>query len=201
MKRTVVCAVFVLFLGLSALAQDSVTVISIKANLRGTPATNGIVVTTVDQGETFELIKDKSPWYLVQTPKYVGWIHGNSIRVDEAWRSALTRPITVTRDNDTPRTTTKPLTGTAEDSPFREEYVGGDTSVINISNSSNRTMNLDFGGARYVLANGEKKTLEVSGGNYEFTASAPGVRSKTGVREFKKGSSYTWDFFVITVRR
>lgn len=83
MKRTVLCAVFFLLAGLSTLAQDTVTVISIKANVRGTPTAKGIVVTTVDRGESFELIKEKSPWYLIQTPKFVGWIHGNSIRVGD----------------------------------------------------------------------------------------------------------------------
>ena len=195
MKRIVDFAVIVLLLGLSALAQDTITVISIKANLRGTPTTNGIIVTTVDRDETFELIKEKSPWYLIQTPKYVGWIHGNSIRVGDDLPDLSAYEI------KTPRPTTKPVTGTEADSPFQSEYVGGEETIVYVSNSADRTLTLTFGGVKYVLAKGDQKTIQVDGGNYEFLATATGVRSKSGVREFRKGYSYTWKFFIITTRR
>jgi len=193
MRKAIFSIVLVLIFGLSVFAQESATVISIKANLRGTPSINGIVVTTADQGETFELVKDKSPWYLVQTPKYVGWIHGSAIRLNDSSESNY--------DNSRPRPTTAPVTGTEADSPFRSEYVGGDTTTIYVSNSANRTLTLTFGGVKYVIGNGEKRTIEADGGNYEFLATARGVRSKSGVRTFRKGYSYTWDFFIVTTVR
>lgn len=61
---------------------QSVSVISEKANLRGTPSQTGKVVSEVSQGESYELIKQKGPWFLVQTQDYVGWLHGNTIRIN-----------------------------------------------------------------------------------------------------------------------
>lgn len=182
----------------SVMAQDIGTVVT-RGPLRGTAEASGIVTAFLESGDKFEVIRQQGPWYLLQTNKYVGWMHGNFIRIDvfetlpDLSRFAI--------DPNKPRPTNKPVTGSGVDSPFREEYVGGTYSTILISNSSKRVMTLSFGGVKYVLKDAERRTITVDGGNYEFTASAPGVRSKTGVREFKRGYKYTWDFFVITVRR
>jgi hypothetical protein len=76
-------SIIVLVLALSSLlaAQGRVTVIAERANLRGTPHQGGKVVSEVTQGDSFETIKQSGPWYLVQTPDYVGWLHGNTIRL------------------------------------------------------------------------------------------------------------------------
>lgn len=192
-KRILLIAVVTIMVS-AAVPQDNGTV-NIRGPLRGTPNSTGIVMAFLESGETFDVVEQKGPWYLLQTSKYVGWMHGNFIRVAKVEEDLPDLSAYAIK----PRTTTKPVTG-ADDSPFREEYVGGTYSTVHVSNSSNRTMNLDFGGVRYVMKSGEKRTISVDGGNYEFTASAPGVRSKTGVREFRKGYSYTWDFFIVTRR-
>ncbi|MGB5015158.1 MAG: hypothetical protein WBO68_14140 [Pyrinomonadaceae bacterium] len=172
--------------------------VNTRGPLRGTANSTGIVMAFLESGETFDVVQQKGPWYLLQTSKYVGWMHGNYIRILYGSSDDLPDLSAVAINVDRPRSTTKPVTGTADDSPFREDYVGGTISTIYVTNSSNRTMNLNFGGIRYIMKNGDKKTITVDGGNYEFTASAPGVRSKTGVREFRKGYSYTWNFFIVT---
>jgi len=186
----------VLLLGTFALAQDqSGTVIAIKANLRGTPTAAGIVVTTLDKGETFELIKDKTPWYLIQTSKYVGWIHGNAINLgDSDVMAKMKRDISETRT--VPRTTTKETTSGA--SPFQREYRGGTTATLNIFNQTDRTLTLVFGGATYTVGAGSSRDMEVEGGRYEFSASVPRARPAGGVKEFDIGYGYSWRFYIVT---
>jgi hypothetical protein len=62
---------------LSAVSQtrEFVVVQTLRANLRGTPSTNGPVVTEVSRGERFAVISRQGRWILVQTPEYTGWIH------------------------------------------------------------------------------------------------------------------------------
>jgi len=182
----------ILLVSVSVFAQDTVTVISIKANLRGTPSTSGLVVMTVNKGENFELIKEDSPWYLVQTPTYVGWIHGNAIRKHEE----ILPDLSDLAINEVPRTTTKP--STTGQSPFKTEYVGIDNTIIRITNSADRTLSLTFGGVKYVIAKDEERTIEAEGGNYEYLAKAPGVLPASGVKNFAKGYKYTWNFFIVT---
>lgn len=181
-----------IFSSVAVSQEDVVTVISIKANLRGTPDTRGAIVTTVNRGEVFELLATKGAWYLVQTPKYAGWLHGNSIRIGEEETSDY-------ETESLPRRTNSPVS--SGNSPFNSEYVGGDKTIIYVTNSANRTLNLTFGGVKYVIPNGGQKTIEAEGGNYEFSATAPGVRSMSGIKQFNKGYRYTWEFYIVTVTR
>lgn len=213
--RITVFLIVSLFFFLPGFAQETVTVISIKANLRGTPTTSGIVVTTVNKGENFGLIKEESPWFLVQTPTYVGWLHGNSIRKDDnllpepsgtertrmfpPYQAPVTSPPQDLAINKVPRTTTKPLT--AGESPFKTEYVGVDNTIIRITNSADRALNLTIGGVKYVIAKDDERTIEAEGGNYEYFASAPGVIPASGVKSFAKGYKYTWNFYIVTKYR
>ncbi len=81
---------------------------------------------------------------------------------------------------------------------FEEKYVGGNLPpTITVKNVSDRTMNLLFGGIPFtVLAGGSEVIKTTDGGIYQFKASAPGVRSLEGSREFKRGYSYSWTFFI-----
>jgi hypothetical protein len=85
MKRLLALFSALLLLSVVATAQTrTVTVISEKANLRGTPSVNGEVVQEVSRDEVFELVTSKGPWFLVQTPRFVGWVHGNTIKLTPA---------------------------------------------------------------------------------------------------------------------
>ncbi len=66
---------------------QSATVIVENANLRGTPNQAGRVVTTLSSNSIVEIIKQNGAWFLVQSPEYAGWLHGNTIRLDSATAS------------------------------------------------------------------------------------------------------------------
>lgn len=84
MRRSLFLLFFLCILYSVGYAQDRfVTVIVLKANLRGTPSTTGGVVTEVRRDETFKLLEERGSWYLVQTPSYVGWLHGSTIRFSQ----------------------------------------------------------------------------------------------------------------------
>jgi hypothetical protein len=191
-NRILFTFVAVVILTASMSAQETGSIAAIKANLRGTPSTTGIVVTTLVQGEDFELIKDKAPWYLIQTSKYVGWIHGNSIRFGETADSFAEAYV---REMARPKTTTKPVSD--GDSPFQTEYVGGETTTLRIHNQTDRILTLNFGGVKYTFAPTSEREMEVDGGRYEFSASVPRAHPTSGVGEFQKGRRYTWKFFIV----
>jgi hypothetical protein len=56
-------------------------VIAENANLRGIPNSSGKVVTTIPRNLDVEIITQKGPWFLVQTPELVGWLHGDTIKL------------------------------------------------------------------------------------------------------------------------
>lgn len=90
MLRVLFLSCIYLLFTLTLSAQDSryVTVIAEMANLRGTPSVSGIVVTQVREGDVFKLIERRGSWFLVETPKYTGWLHGNTLRLGRAVKPA-----------------------------------------------------------------------------------------------------------------
>lgn len=181
----------------SLFAQEMVEVTAPKANLRGTPSGSGKIVSVVNYGERFELLKERAPWYLIQTDDYVGWIHGNGIRIiDNAGDDdeLFDKDIDAVASDTRPRTTTKPPT--TDISPFRSEYVGIDYTLIEVINRADRTLTLTFGGVRYIIPSGARRTIEADGGNYEYFATAPNTLPAKGVKTFVKGFKYSWTFWV-----
>jgi hypothetical protein len=83
MPKFLSVSALLLFLAVGSFAQRTryVTVISENANLRGTPSASGEILTRVEQGEIFRLVETRGAWFLVETPEYVGWLHGNTIRL------------------------------------------------------------------------------------------------------------------------
>ncbi|MFN0280047.1 MAG: TonB family protein [Pyrinomonadaceae bacterium] len=79
MLRIVSTVVVIFFSVTLTLAQESGTVSANTAKLRGSPNLKGIVITSVRKHDTFEIIAIRGGWYLIQTPKYVGWINGYEI--------------------------------------------------------------------------------------------------------------------------
>ena len=196
MKKIVFCLFIVLTVSLFSFAQESVTVIAIKANVRGIPDSKGIVITTINQGESHELIKQKGPWFLIQTPKYVGWVHGSALKIHEGESTSNFEPTPVYERKPKPRTTT--ITETQGDTPFKSEYVGGDKTTVIIKNDSSKNMNLRFGGINYSIPANTAKTLEIDQGTYDYSATAPGVRALSGSQGFKQGHLYSWTFYIVT---
>lgn len=95
MPKLVFVSLVVLLLSWNLIAQKSryVTVISEKANLRGNPTTAGELLTVVEEGDRFRLIETRGAWYLVETPPYVGWLHGNTIRLETTAALTSSAPV------------------------------------------------------------------------------------------------------------
>lgn len=60
---------------------QTATVIAENANLRGTLTEKGKIVKTLKRDTQVEVLKQRSAWFLVQSADYVGWIHGNTIKL------------------------------------------------------------------------------------------------------------------------
>ncbi len=81
MRRFLLVFLSVWLFGITSVGQDQFGhVIVSRANLRGTPSTAGKIVREVPQYESFRVIDQRPPWYLVQTDSYVGWLHGSTIK-------------------------------------------------------------------------------------------------------------------------
>lgn len=166
-----------------------VTVTAVRTSLRGTPDAQGVVVASVVRGENFELIGKSGAWYLVQSAKYVGWIQITAVRRGESGSGAPT--------GGGP---TAP--GGQDNSPFTEQYVGGDVApTILVRNSTAKRLTIVMGKNRYNVPANSTQTIQVAAGNYPYQASVPGVRALSGNKEFRRGYKYTWQFYIVTGRR
>jgi hypothetical protein len=89
MKRITPSLLWILIFPVLAFAQ-SATVIKENANLRGTATSTGKVVTVLSYGTELEVIKQTGAWFLVQSPEFAGWLHGNTIEYQKgnsSWRT------------------------------------------------------------------------------------------------------------------
>jgi hypothetical protein len=80
MKKLLLSLGVAIALAVAGYAQSAV-VIAENANLRGTANQHGIVVTILPNGTEVEIVKQVGPWFLIQSPQYVGWMHGNAIKM------------------------------------------------------------------------------------------------------------------------
>lgn len=82
--KTILGPLFVVMLFTCTVFGQEAKVTAARANLRGAPSTNGRVLTQVVRGTRVTILKDRGPWYLVQTEnQFVGWIHGTTIGLSE----------------------------------------------------------------------------------------------------------------------
>jgi hypothetical protein len=81
MKRTAFLLLLIFIGSTSAYSQQTAEVIAENANLRGTPSTEGKVMAVLPNKTVLAIIKQKEAWFLVQAPEYVGWMHGDTIRI------------------------------------------------------------------------------------------------------------------------
>lgn len=72
-----------------SIGAQTASVISEKANLRGTPSQTGSVVSEVSEGQKVSVIKQTGAWFLVQTSKFSGWLHGNTIKFSGSKPAAI----------------------------------------------------------------------------------------------------------------
>ena len=142
--KTLFTILLTLILTISTFAQTA-TVISENANLRGTPTEKGKVIDTIAQNASLEILKQRGAWFLVQSTDYVGWMHGNTIK--------LTSPLTV---------------GTTDDAVYIQPAVPKMTPIQTkpetiITPSSSRTyIRGSRGGCYYINSKGNKTYVERS---------------------------------------
>lgn len=86
---------------------------------------------------------------------------------------------------------------------FERRYVGGNKPPqITVTNDADETLTLNFGGSKFTILAGQTQTINTTdGGVFSFVASAPGIESLSGQKNFERGYIYTWRFYVVTVRR
>lgn len=86
---------------------------------------------------------------------------------------------------------------------FERRYVGGNKPPqIVVTNDADETLTLNFGSSKFTILAGQTQTINTTdGGIFNFVASAPGIESLSGQKNFERGYIYTWRFYVITVRR
>ena len=77
--KIITSSLCILIFGFYVVAQDILLVDSVNANLRGTPSAKGEIVTVLPKYSALEEIKKAADWYLVQSQKYVGWIHSSTV--------------------------------------------------------------------------------------------------------------------------
>jgi hypothetical protein len=60
-------------------------VISENANLRMSSETSGEIVGVLPYGSSVEVLKQKGAWFLVRAGTQEGWLHGNTIRLEDTY--------------------------------------------------------------------------------------------------------------------
>jgi hypothetical protein len=143
--KILISTIVALLLSLAVFGQTEAEVISEKANLRGTPAQEGKIVSEVLQGEVFEVIRQKGSWFLVQTTEFVGWLHGNTIK--------LLKP------SDRPATAARAIRsyGASSDAPV---YSDPPTPPRRASPSYRTYIRGPRGGCYYINSNGNKTYVD-----------------------------------------
>lgn len=64
-------------------AQRTVEIRAERTYLRDAPNSKGIVLATVRRDDSFTLVTQSAPWYLVRNGENIGWIHRNEITIFE----------------------------------------------------------------------------------------------------------------------
>jgi hypothetical protein len=168
----------------------TVTVISEKANLRGTPSPTGKVVEQVSQDEVFELITSKGAWYLVQTSGFVGWLNGNTIKLnfeilasepailqEQAPQIVAETPAQSSRTETIPPTTTLEVSDITSEPESPRTYITGER-----------------GGCYYINSNGNKTYVDRSLCGTTTTDTTPTSSTSTGTVQvrgyYRKDGTY-----------
>ena len=71
-------------------------------------------------------------------------------------------------------------------------------SKIEIYNNTSLSLTLKMGNTIYKFAPQEKSEINISPGNYNYRASAPGVIPYIGKEIIDNGFNYSWSFYIVT---
>lgn len=159
--RKLLLILLVLFLTAISYSQMAV-VLGDNAYLRGSPAETGAVVDTLVPGAKVALIRQQGPWFLVQASPFVGWMHGNSLRlVRGAKPSSSSKVASVATSPSEPGTDARPAVSvdSKAKTPESVQASSADTPVTATEStvSAQRIyVRGPRGGCYYVRADGKK---------------------------------------------
>lgn len=151
----------VLFLTAISYSQMAL-VIGDDAYLRGSAVETGAVVDTLLPGTKVAIIRQHGPWFLVQASPFVGWMHGNSLRLARAAKPALASrvpPATTASSQPTSGTQTPASadTKTKTEAPAQASPSGTPGTATQPSASDKRIyIRGPRGGCYYVRPDGKK---------------------------------------------
>ncbi len=72
---------------------------------------------------------------------------------------------------------------------------------IEIFNNTSRTLTLKLNTETYSFSPYKRRTLTLSPGRYDYRASAPGIIPDIGVESMESNTRYSWEFYIVTMRR
>jgi hypothetical protein len=157
---------------------DLALVTTNRANVRAGPGTTYTVSLQVEKGEGLVLV-DRQPtgqWYNVIHigSGSEGWVHASVIKLVYT-RKRSSGPV------------------------FSAERIDAYSApVIEVSNQSNKNLNLKVGSTIHNISPYSKKTITLSAGEYRYYGSASGVMPAIGEHSFEIGYKYTWTFWIET---
>ena len=74
-------------------------------------------------------------------------------------------------------------------------------SEVRIFNKTNKTLTLKLNTEQYYFSPYETKNINLTPGEYDFRASAPGVIPYIGTENLNSNQGYSWQFYIVTRRR
>jgi hypothetical protein len=152
-----------------------------KANMRDTGSFTGSIVRELDQGSLLVLLEREptGDWY-------------HALDVDSSSEGGINKSVAEVRLTENKR----------NPNVFHEEDTGRyENPYAEVTNSADVTLYLKIGSKRYTLASHSSQRIDLMPGSQSFYASSPGVIPLAGTHVFKAGYSYTWEFYIETVRR
>jgi hypothetical protein len=74
-------------------------------------------------------------------------------------------------------------------------------SEVKIFNNTSKTLTLKLNAELYYFSPNETKNINLTPGEYDFRASAPGVIPYIGTENLNSNQGYSWQFYITTSRR
>lgn len=157
---------------------DYAVITTPKANLRDAASINGLVLSSLKQGDMVVLL---------ETSASDGWYNVIDVATGlEGWLNEATIKINLTNN---PK---KTQLFEAETLPYFSE------PEIVVENASTININLKIGTQLIIIPAKSNKSLKISQGSYKYYASAPGVFPSLGTQIFDNSHRYSWKFWIET---
>ena len=165
----------------SAQAQNHLGHATADVNFRPGPGQSHTATATLSPGEAlflFSLEKENGYYHVIRiATDEEGYVHSDYVEVDQ----------------ELPRSTEPLFTPQGASKSEQPE--------IEIQNDTDLTLTLVMNELRYSFSPRETRTIAVPVGGYDCRASAPGVIPYTASEQVEPNMSYSWTFYIVTVRQ